>query len=633
MGKDFEKELSALDLIYRTAQEEDVRVIVDYLLRYYGKLFWGIGSGGSYSVARIFEYLCVRTGWTAKSLTPLELSLYDVQIKRNAAILFTASGRNADSKNSYQYLSELEPEGLLTCCMHKDAPLKLRQKNNLHNFYFEYKMPVAKDGYLAVESLISSLVLLCKAFECASGNPFFHLPSQYSWRSCKLESSLLKEILSKESLILLHGGITTPVAIDLESKFCEASLGNIQLADFRNFAHGRHYWLSDRKNSTAIITLAGASEKDLVERMLPLLPAEIPVMRLDVDDQSIRGMLDAFDFAFELVLQAGFFRNTNPGRPKIDVFGRDLYHLNYNICKRAENLSRRTSALKMAVYRKKGDSSGICGDQHFTAGEEYHRELVSSQYQGLIFDYDGTLHDKRKNSIIEDTIFEKINTFLEHGVRLGIATGRGKSVRKELQGVIRKEYWRDVVIAYYNGGCIGTLDDESQPDKNAIPIPPEFYTVLDYIKSKNLAEHIQIDGVQDRNPYQLSILLNDYRKRFYINQIIVFCREVKGLKVLASSHSVDIIPAFSSKNNLFSYWKSQGYTATDFLVMGDAGQPGGNDYELLSENLGLSVDYVSDVPDACWNFAKPGMRNLEATMYYLSKIVLKDNGFILRGLL
>lgn len=627
MGKDFTKELSNLDIVYQAAYMSDVQLISDFLLKYCNTLFWGIGSGGSYSVARIFELLCAKAGWTSKSITPLELSLYDRQLRDCAAILFTASGRNVDSKNAYRYLAEIEPEGLLTCCMRLDAPIKKQQKDNLHNFYFEHKMPVMKDGYLAVESLVSMSTLLSKAFETATGNPFFKLPNRFNWHTKKIDLQLLKSILSRETIIVLHGGITTPSAVDLESKFSEVSLGNIQLVDFRNFAHGRHYWLSNRKQNTAIVAIVGETEKKLATKTLDLLPNDIPTLRYDVTDNGIDGLFDSFDFIFELVLQSGIIFGINPGKPKVDDYGKKLYHLNYNICGNDQFKMRAKNTERMALYRKSRTLYDPYEDSSLHAAAEYHELLSNNRFSGIVFDYDGTLHNKGRKSTLEQNIFEKINYLLSNNVKIGIATGRGKSVRNELQKVIAEDYWKEVVIAYYNGGCLGTLEDMQCPNKKAKCVPQEFLSLFDYILKIKLPDSIEVEGVDDKNPYQLTIMLNDQHMWPYIEKIKSFCLETKGLKVLESSHSLDIIPASSSKDNVFSYWTNLGLTKNDFLVIGDSGQFGGNDYELLNSGYGLSVDKVTNAFDACWNFAKPGTRNLEATIYYLEKIDVLTNGY------
>lgn len=626
MGKDFERELQNLDLIYQGAFAGNIEVLTDFLQKYIHLPFLGVGSGGSLSVAHIFEYLCAKSGGIAKSLTPIELTLFSKQMREMAVLLFTAGGRNKDSIHAYQYLSELEPEGLLTCCMCAGAPIKQLQRNNLHNDYFEYRMPVPKDGYLAVESLVSSMALLCRAFEGLTGSGFFSLPETVSWGSHGPGPEQMESILAKETLIVLHGGITTPAAIDLESKFSEVSLGNIQLVDFRNFAHGRHYWLSDRRDRTAIVSMAGTSMEKIADKTLGLLPQDIPVIRFDVGDATVDGLFASFDFVFQLVLQAGLLRGINPGKPKVADFGKKLYHLSYNICNQEEMKTRRKDPVAMAVYRK---YRGVrCRDEetYRKAGLDYLRKLAGKTFKGVIFDYDGTLYNKHGGEAEGIAVFERLNQLLSRGIKIGIATGRGKSVRSELKKVISEDFWQEVVIAYYNGGCIGLLGDDRQPDKEAAPVPEAFDELkrrMDLVSELSLLE---IDGIADKNPFQWTIFMDTYQSASQRRKLFSLCGSVSGIKTVQSSHSVDIIPETSSKINIFGYWSGLGYTRDDFIVMGDAGQFGGNDYELLNCPCALSVDRVSEQMDACWNFAKPGMRNLEATLYYLEHFETREWG-------
>ncbi len=626
MGKDFERELQNLDLIYQGAFAGNIEVLTDFLQKYIHLPFLGVGSGGSLSVAHIFEYLCAKSGGIAKSLTPIELTLFSKQMREMAVLLFTAGGRNKDSIHAYQYLSELEPEGLLTCCMCAGAPIKQLQRNNLHNDYFEYRMPVPKDGYLAVESLVSSMALLCRAFEGLTGSGFFSLPETVSWGSHGPGPEQMESILAKETLIVLHGGITTPAAIDLESKFSEVSLGNIQLVDFRNFAHGRHYWLSDRRDRTAIVSMAGTSMEKIADKTLGLLPQDIPVIRFDVGDATVDGLFASFDFVFQLVLQAGLLRGINPGKPKVADFGKKLYHLSYNICNQEEMKTRRKDPVAMAVYRK---YRGVrCRDEetYRKAGLDYLRKLAGRTFKGVIFDYDGTLYNKHGGEAEGIAVFERLNQLLSRGIKIGIATGRGKSVRSELKKVISEDFWQEVVIAYYNGGCIGLLGDDRQPDKEAAPVPEAFDELkrrMDLVSELSLLE---IDGIADKNPFQWTIFMDTYQSASQRRKLFSLCGSVSGIKTVQSSHSVDIIPETSSKINIFGYWSGLGYTRDDFIVMGDAGQFGGNDYELLNCPCALSVDRVSEQMDACWNFAKPGMRNLEATLYYLEHFETREWG-------
>lgn len=623
MGKNFEKELANLDMVYDSAFCADVNGISKFLAEFSSSYLFGVGSGGSYSVAAAMDFMCKNAGILSRCITPLELCDLIKTIKQSAFMLFTASGSNNDTKNSYRFISDLEPKGLLTCCMHKNAPIKKIQRNNIHEWYFEYKMPVQKDGYLAVESYVSTIIILAKAFQKIRKDGYFALPENRKWGQANIEKLLLAKVLLKKSIILLHSGITTPAAVDLESKFSEGALGYVSTVDFRNFAHGRHFWLAKNREETAVIALVGKRERKLADKTLVLIPPEIPVLRKDVDDSTIEGLFDIIDYELKLVSEAGIIQNMDPGKPHIEEFGRKMYHINYNLNMLPENRSLKNDRLAMGIYRK--------GNGTLDAARKAYNELCFREYKALVFDYDGTLHDKRfsdETNESEKCIFNKINDLLKNGVTIGIATGRGKSVRRELQKVIKPEYWNNVLISYYNGGVTGLLADEKQPDKFAAPVPVAFSRVNEYLQESFLDEDYELDGIRDQNPYQLTMISPVVG---IVEGLKKYLDEIPDIKIVQSSHSIDIIPKSSSKNNIFNGLRSLGIDENEVLCIGDAGHAGGNDYELLNRWNALSVDSVSNQPQVCWNFASMGNRNLDATNEYLGWINIVDFGkFMLR---
>src|SRR5476651_652935 len=58
-----------------------------------------------------------------------------------------------------------------------------------------------------------------------------------------------------QTIVVLHGPSTLPAAVDVESKFTEAALGSVQVADFRHFAHGRHHWIAKRGRESAVLAI------------------------------------------------------------------------------------------------------------------------------------------------------------------------------------------------------------------------------------------------------------------------------------------------------------------------------------------------------------------------------------------
>lgn len=100
----------------------------------------------------------------------------------------------------------------------------------------------------------------------------------------------------------------------------------------------------------------------------------------------------------------------------------------------------------------------------------------------------------------------------------------------------------------------------------------------------------------------------------------------KGVTVLRSSHSVDILAPGVSKRTLVSRVRDVVGDAepAQVLCIGDRGRWPGNDFTLLSELFSLSVDEVSPDPKTCWNLASAGHRGVQATLDYLRSIQLLD---------
>jgi hypothetical protein len=631
MGKSFEKEMYDLNKTYISTFNNEDNTIINFLSSLKEKIILLIGSGGSYSVASAIEYLCARKGFFAKAITPLSLNQYKEQIRNYNAILVTAGGRNSDSLNSYKFLHDLEPQNLLTICMKKDAPIKTLQSTDLHNFFYEFDLPTKKDGYLAVNSLIASILIFSKSMYEIYNDDFYKLSPEFDFSNDVVVSEKINNVLFKESIIVLHGGITTPIAIDLESKFSETALGNIQLVDFRNFAHGRHFWLDHRKDSTSIISLIGKSEEKIAAKTLSLIPDSIPRYEVYLQEDNIMNMLQAYYKMFTIVNIAGKIQNINPGKPKVVDYGKKMYHISYNFSDESSFRKLKKSNKELAISRKIGMNPSYDTLKKYEEAYEHNVSLITSKnFKGIIFDYDGTLHIKNKITEIENDIFNTINELLGQGIIIGIATGRGKSVRKALRNMIKNEFWNLVAIGYYNGAEIGLLSDDTRPDKN-IEVPIVFNAIRNEIL-KNRTSKIIIDETE--NPFQLTVISNDgQNSKHEFEYLKEICYKYPEVKVVSSSHSMDIILRTTNKIAVSKYYLDNKFanSINDFIYIGDSGNLTGNDFEMLFCETGLSVDNVSKNMDYCWNYAPMGKRNLEATKYYMDAINIKsgENTFMI----
>ena len=139
-----------------------------------------------------------------------------------------------------------------------------------HNFVEPqvHTPPGGKDGFLATNSLLGFSGLLARTYseifdtgsEWANAKAYIsQLVDEQSQTVCGWRTQT-DSLWDRSTTLLLYGPSTLLGAVDLESKFTEAAIGNLQCADYRNFAHGRHLWLAKRGDDSAVI--AFLSDKD-----------------------------------------------------------------------------------------------------------------------------------------------------------------------------------------------------------------------------------------------------------------------------------------------------------------------------------------------------------------------------------
>lgn len=626
MGRLFERECAYLNETYREMQNVDISEIEKFLA--VDAMLLIVGSGGSFSAAKAIEYQCDRIGQCAKAITPLQLEEHRNVIYKTKVILLTARGNNQDILKAYRFCEKWEALAILGICMSTKSKLHREFRKNGHQFLWERDMSFGKDGYLSVNSLIAMIVVMSQAIYRYSGDSFFLLPQEKQIEVSKerIEKYIGLELFEKDTIIVLHGGSTTQVAVDLESKFSEVALGNVQIVDFRNLAHGRHYWLEERKESTGIIAFVSPDLSEVAEKTLACVPEEIPVQPVYMNTNDNFSIIDLFTEMFCIVYAAGVKKGINPGKPKVPAYGKQMYHDN-GTCWDMELVKKIDRNIAMrAAYRKA--ETVIKGDKLFQyylqSATAYINDMKRKDWKCLVFDYDGTLHWKGNETDTENKIFDLINSLLSQGVMIAVATGRGKSVRKELQEKIKTEFWGHVGIGYYNGGVFGWLNDDTLPQGvcGKIEDIEILYQTLheDAVLSKYYAE------LEAPKAKQWTLAVHPMAGSRYVLQILkesVYFK--RGLKMVASSHSTDIIPKTTSKENTIDGFSEFGIKIKDCLFIGDAGTYEGNDFEMLA-NISLSVDRVSKSPESCWNFAPLGKRQLDATLFYLEHIKVNKAG-------
>ena len=217
-------------------------------------------------------------------------------------------------------------------------------------------------------------------------------------------------------------------------------------------------------------------------------------------------------------------------------------------------------------------------------------------------------------------IIDELIKILDAGIGIGIATGRGKSVRKDLQKRIPEELWNNVLIGYYNGSDIAMLSENERPIRDG-DINPAIESINNMLKDSWLSKFCELEP----RPNQISV--SEIQRPFTLEKVRKILISLIGncnVQILESTHSLDILAPDVSKCSLVEVARQQ--YGCEVLCIGDKGTYPGNDYELLQQPYSLSVFEVSPDPNTCWNIADPGCRYAQATLEYLESLT-EENGY------
>jgi hypothetical protein len=546
--------------------------------------------------------------------------------------LLSAGGGNVDILAAFQTLAAREPRQLSILCGKTTSPLAEAAREHEYTDLVIYEPPTGRDGFLATNSLLAFVTLLVRAYasefeECSpefdtrGANILDLLHNDEHWETWH---KLTTPLWTRNTTLVLHGPTTRIGAIDLESKFTEAAVGNLQIADYRNFAHGRHHWLAKRASESAVLAFVSEADQVLAERTLDLIPEDIPQVRLFIGGPPESALLLSLVAALRITGWAGEARGIDPGRPGVPEFGRKLYHL--PLPKQRPHVRNATISDDDAVAIER--KSGLSIERLIRRGELqrwqnglalFRKNLAEASFSGVVLDYDGTIVDTRERfSPPRSEIANELVRILRTGACVGIATGRGRSVKRDLRECIPADLVNQVVVGYYNGAEIGTLADDHIPDGEAI--------VCDELKplAAALRAQSELADLAEQTDRRYQITLQARRpttesRLWDLAQQTVLLTGQRNVTITRSSHSIDIVAAGVTKLNVLNRLR-ESVPNMPILTIGDRGRWPGNDYELLKEPFALSVDELSVDPHTCWNLSPRGQRGITATLGYVQAL-------------
>jgi len=635
MGRPYAKELSELDETYAWGSTVEVPGLTSAIARAAHLPLIAAGSGGSLTSANAMIQLHRHfAGALALTTTPLQLKTAAPDDRRVTVWLVSAGGRNEDIRAALRAAAEREPRQLAILCGAPESPLMREADAYSWVDRISAHLP-SDDGFLATNSALGFSVLLARSYLALVGERLTHETLPALLADAHADNAALEErceaLWKRPTTIVLHGSSTAPAALDLESRFTEAALGLVQLADFRNFAHGRHHWLAKHAETSGVLAFVGPEDDALANATLRVLPPDVPAVTLRFSGTVPNVVLASIVISMRVAAAAGTARGIDPGRPGVPDFGRRLYHMKTPrpsaLLRTDDGLSR---GAELAITRKARTTVTILRargvlDAWTTALLTVKARLAEATFGGIVCDYDGTLVEsvEREAPPHEDVVSALVR-LLNAGVRLGIATGRGDSVTASLRKVLPRSMWRSVVVGYHNGASVSALDEEPNLPTGG-PTASLASAAEALAKEKLLhgiarvraaADQITISPSARASEEDLWLLIADTIRR----------EGLDDLHVVRSSHSVDVMPRTSSKLRVVETVRQLLSPSSEVLTLGDRGCWPGNDHELLSTPYALSVDEVSPDPATAWNLCPSGQRGVGGLLHYLTALETRKEG-------
>ena len=621
------RELSGLNGAYRAALEIDVGPLCATIERWAARPMLMVGSGGSFSTATfaadLHEYA---TGQLARATTPLEV--ISKPERDSGLVCFSASGRNQDIVAAFRVAATREMEPLSALVLERHSPLGEMGRK------FGYADVVCmghrtfKDGFLAVASLIGCCVLLSRAYRAVFGRTEKDLPKgvvelvRQATSFVGLEEIGIdadRAIRGRDYVSVLYSSELAVAAVDLESRFVEAALGALHIADLRNFGHGRHFWIARKARETAVVALISEKQEELGTRTVSLLPEEVATLAVHFSGSNDVQALAGLVIGLFVAASAAQLARIDPGKPGVPAFGRRLYHLKPKLARPKQALLNRAAAL-----RRKGVRTD---DGQWIAHYEQALETVnSSRYQAVVLDYDGTLCDARDRAgPLGTAIADELRRLIEEGALVGLATGRGPSAAIELRASLPRRLHDRVLVGYYNGAEIRRLTDEEDPVVESDCEESSLVTAL--TNDPMLSGTVRSNSVQISIGVSRGVKVEDGAGEV---NLLMRANGVDG-EVVTSAHSIDVCLVGQSKKHLLKAMRETfGFGEGAILRIGDHGRPPGNDWKLLDDPHGLSVDEVSSHPLHCWSLTPAGSKGTQACLHYLKRLGWTRRGGRLR---
>jgi hydroxymethylpyrimidine pyrophosphatase-like HAD family hydrolase len=541
-------------------------------------------------------------------------------------LILTASGNNRDTLATYQAAVEREPRGIFVICFNSNSKVERLAGDRERTIVFSQPLPTGRDGYLATNSLAAMSAVIIRAF----GESPIPAGQVLAKSSAQFPKELANATGESDFYLALFGGWGRPAAIDLESKFSEAGLGGVMLADYRNFAHGRHNWIDKRGSHTTVVSFITPESAALAKKTLALLPTSTRIIKLATELEGSVGALALLMDVFRLTMYVGQLVGIDPGRPGVPDYGSRIYRLGPTPCGQLRSLQETKSPVERKLSARGTISNVSDREIVIRAQRVFVASMRGARFGSVVLDFDGTVLPPGAHSgtKIKPAIVSFFQKLLRKGIPLYFATGRGDSIHPIIAQSLHPRLHSRVFLSYYNGAVTRCLTEDPPKSEGGLR-HTDFETLLAQIKTDPFIAGI---ANPENKSFQLTLKatnISEFRAVSVALRELVARQPTLRMRVVQSSHSVDVIPEESSKLNCVMLAQSRLPAGNEVLTIGDCGAIFGNDYELLTHPFSLSVDTVSADLRSCWNLLPRGCRNVAGLVSYAGWFRISSGSFTL----
>lgn len=512
----------------------------------------------------------------AEVLSPLAFVQKSSRLSAGTLLLLSARAKHPDTAFAVRV------------AMNSGFRVVLITQRNLEDLDVVYRSPLVvvvtvpapngSDGFLATQSVLVMSVVVARIYgQDVTSAADFVAP--------------VSPLLTRR-LIVVSGTDELVAASDIEVRLHELGLADVQLTDYRNLAHGRHVGLSRRIEDTTVLFLVSPTSRGIADRTRKALPPDVSVVELSTNASGPVGALELLIQAMKLPQRLASEQGVQPHRPRVPAFGRELYHLPFKRLFPSHTLDPVGRKLREAGLPADAKERPIYEDAY----TQWRAQAMKAHIRGLLLDYDGTcVVTRHRWSLPTQIVQDALLSLLEQGIVVGFASGRGRSLHRDLRQWVPKQYWNMIWLGLHNG----TLPMKLSAEMPATDRSDEGI--------ESLRERLR--PFEDAGTFSVDVS----GSQMSLTSAVLSVEAISGLtntaasrdprlvlRVQASAHSVDVIPALAGKDTYLRTMQEQ--ISGDILVVGDQGNLGGNDFAMLAATpLSISVDRCSADPTRCWN--------------------------------